>query len=222
MLIWVLPSNLWPKSRYISKSSNRNFIHTVAPKTPSQYKTGRFSTAIIFVIFVQCLFGLIMSIFFVSILPLIYLKSTRLIPQLQYSAGPWCFDLPGQYYGHANVTVGGLSCLRWDSFPQNKQWSSFPDRDIHAAENYCRNPDGDIWPWCFTGDPDVPFDFCSIEDLACHLDEKLWDEIKIDAVASSTGSEWISESNTLPYVASSSPQLIFQITLVVAPTALFL
>ena len=105
-----------------------------------------------------------------------------------YSVGPWCFDYPRVYMGRVNVTVGGLPCLHWDSLPPytfkhlpHQPWG-FAGEDIHATENYCRNPDGDIWPWCFTGDPDVPFDFCSIEDLACHPDEKLWNEVTTDAI----------------------------------------
>ena len=99
--------------------------------------------------------------------------------------GPWCFDFPrGKFYkGRVNVTVGGLPCRRWDNVPLKTLKSArcrfwgFPDRNIHVAENYCRNPDGDIWPWCFTEDPNVPFDFCSVEDLVCNPDEELWDEI---------------------------------------------
>ena len=132
-----------------------------------------------------------------------------------YSVGPWCFDFPRVYMGRVNVTVGGLPCLRWDSLPPytfkhlpHQSWG-FAGGNIHAAENYCRNPDGDIWPWCFTGDPDVPFDFCSIEDLVCHPDEKLWDEIPIDAIESHTAAEWISKSSS--DAASSSPHWIFPI-----------
>ena len=101
---------------------------------------------------------------------------------LLLSAGPWCFDYPRMYTGHVNVTVGGLPCRRWDSLPPltfkhlpYQSWG-FPE-DIKDAANYCRNPDGDIWPWCFTEDPDVPYDFCSVEDLACHPDDELWEEI---------------------------------------------
>ena len=155
-------------------------------------------------------------------------KITWPISIFHYLVGPWCFDYPHVYTGRANVTVGGLPCLRWDSLPPNtfkhlseQPWGiGFRDEDIGGFENYCRNPDGDVWPWCFTGDPDVPFDFCSIEDLACHPDEKLWGEIKIDPVESSTAAERISKSSS--DAASSSPQWIFQIIPVLAFYASYL
>ena len=114
---------------------------------------------------------------------------------LDFSVGPWCFDYPRYYTGQANVTVGGLPCRRWDSLPLDLSlqlyfhfsWS--PNEDIEKIHNYCRNPDGDIWPWCFTEDLDVPYDFCSVEDLVCHPDEKLWKDIVVIDVESSTVTE---------------------------------
>lgn len=32
-------------------------------------------------------------------------------------------------------------------------------RDLR--ENYCRNPDGRPFPWCFTTDPNVPIAYCT-------------------------------------------------------------
>ena len=36
----------------------------------------------------------------------------------------------------------------------------FPDGSEAIASNYCRDPDGKGAPWCFTTDPDVPWQFC--------------------------------------------------------------
>ena len=131
----------------------------------------------------------------------VYIQITRI--QLIYiSVGPWCFDYPRTYTGHVNVTVTGLPCRRWDNLPttfahlHGKLWE-FPDTDVHAAENYCRNPDGDIWPWCFTGDQITPFDFCSVEDLVCHPDES----ISREAAEVSTTSQ---RHTTTEYASSSS------------------
>ncbi|XP_056878848.1 hepatocyte growth factor a isoform X1 [Takifugu flavidus] len=72
-----------------------------------------------------------------------------------------CFQGKGtDYRGTMNVTPEGVTCQRWDSqFPHNH--SFLPNsykcnwcvcfRDLR--ENYCRNPDGAEYPWCFTTDP---------------------------------------------------------------------
>lgn len=38
--------------------------------------------------------------------------------------------------------------------------SSLPEK--YLEENYCRNPDGEPKPWCFTTSPSKRWDFCSI------------------------------------------------------------
>ena len=141
------------------------------------------------------------------------------------SAGPWCFDYPRtQYSGRVNVTVGGVPCRRWDGLPDHfiemygERWD-FPDINIHVAENYCRNPDRDIWPWCFTKDPDIPFDFCSVEDLVCHPD----DDIFTDTVEINTSPHWITESHTLSSKNESpSSWVIFRTPLTIVWCGLYL
>ncbi|XP_035003919.1 hepatocyte growth factor a isoform X1 [Hippoglossus stenolepis] len=64
------------------------------------------------------------------------------------------------YRGTTSVTPEGVTCQRWDSqFPHNHSFlpQNFKcnlcvcHRDLR--ENYCRNPDGADYPWCFTTDP---------------------------------------------------------------------
>ncbi|TKS90811.1 Hepatocyte growth factor Hepatopoietin-A [Collichthys lucidus] len=58
------------------------------------------------------------------------------------------------YRGTMNVTPEGVTCQRWDSqFPHNHSFlpQNFKCKDLR--ENYCRNPDGADYPWCFTTDP---------------------------------------------------------------------
>lgn len=38
---------------------------------------------------------------------------------------------------------------------------SYPDKGLD--DNYCRNPDGRHRPWCFTTDPDTPWEYCNIK-----------------------------------------------------------
>lgn len=39
-------------------------------------------------------------------------------------------------------------------------FASLPEK--YLEENYCRNPDGDPRPWCFTTSPSKRWEFCSI------------------------------------------------------------
>ena len=66
------------------------------------------------------------------------------------------FDERGQHYrGKQNVTKSGRTCQMWSvQTPHIHPWS--------GEGNYCRNPDGDHKPWCYTTDPDVRFEFCDI------------------------------------------------------------
>lgn len=35
-------------------------------------------------------------------------------------------------------------------------------RDKDLKDNYCRNPDNRLRPWCFTMDPQTPWEYCNI------------------------------------------------------------
>lgn len=37
---------------------------------------------------------------------------------------------------------------------------SFPGKDLKM--NYCRNPDGELRPWCFTMSPTKRWEYCNI------------------------------------------------------------
>ncbi|XP_069370993.1 plasminogen [Paralichthys olivaceus] len=101
------------------------------------------------------------------------------------SGGPWCYTTdPNTRWEHCNVascteecihcsgenyrgkistTENGFTCQRWDSqAPHNHGYfpSALPEK--YLEENYCRNPDGDPQPWCFTTSPSKKWDFCSI------------------------------------------------------------
>ncbi|KAM7395988.1 hypothetical protein PAMA_007324 [Pampus argenteus] len=101
------------------------------------------------------------------------------------SKGPWCYttdpstrwehcDVPScteeciycsgeNYRGKISTTENGFTCQRWDSQePHNHGYipSALPEK--YLEENYCRNPDGDPRPWCFTTSSSKRWDFCSI------------------------------------------------------------
>ncbi|XP_056425418.1 coagulation factor XII isoform X1 [Hyla sarda] len=69
------------------------------------------------------------------------------------------------YRGTANVTVSGTTCLNWESDIIEHEVSRYSGK--HAERNglgphsYCRNPDGDTQPWCFTMKEErVSWDHC--------------------------------------------------------------
>lgn len=97
-----------------------------------------------------------------------------------------CYEGRGVgYRGTVDVTPTGLTCQRWDSqYPHNHTftpqaysckwvgvsrasallqliagWLLLFSRDLR--ENYCRNPDGQELPWCFTTDPRIRMMFCT-------------------------------------------------------------
>ncbi|KAM3603515.1 uncharacterized protein V6R79_023870 [Siganus canaliculatus] len=101
------------------------------------------------------------------------------------TGGPWCYTTdPNTRWEHCNVasctedcihcsgedyrgktstTENGFTCQRWDAQkPHNHGYnpSALPEKYLEG--NYCRNPDGDPRPWCFTTNPAKRWDFCSI------------------------------------------------------------
>uniref|UniRef100_A0A3B3U0D1 Kringle domain-containing protein n=1 Tax=Poecilia latipinna TaxID=48699 RepID=A0A3B3U0D1_9TELE len=101
------------------------------------------------------------------------------------SQGPWCYttdpdtvwehcDIPScaedcmqpgvdVYKGKTFITENGFICQRWDSLePHSHGYTPkvFPNKFLE--ENYCRNPNGDSRPWCYTTSPSKRWDYCSI------------------------------------------------------------
>uniref|UniRef100_A0A8D3D1H7 Hepatocyte growth factor n=1 Tax=Scophthalmus maximus TaxID=52904 RepID=A0A8D3D1H7_SCOMX len=74
-----------------------------------------------------------------------------------------CYQGRGEgYKGTVDMMPTGLTCQRWDSqYPHNHTFfpQAYPCKDLR--ENYCRNPDGQEFPWCFTMDPRVRTMFCT-------------------------------------------------------------
>ncbi|XP_032729144.1 hepatocyte growth factor isoform X3 [Lontra canadensis] len=101
--------------------------------------------------------------------------------------GPWCFtsnpevryevcDIPQcsevecmtcngeSYRGPMDHTESGKICQRWDhQTPHRHKFlpERYPDKGFD--DNYCRNPDGKPRPWCYTLDPDTPWEYCAIK-----------------------------------------------------------
>ena len=63
-----------------------------------------------------------------------------------------------EYVGTRNITASGRTCQTWSSdSPHDHGYNNLP-------ENYCRNPDGEPSPWCYTTDPAKRWEVCEIPD----------------------------------------------------------
>lgn len=63
-----------------------------------------------------------------------------------------------EYAGKRNITTSGRTCQTWSSdSPHSHSFNNLP-------ENYCRNPDREPSPWCYTTDPNKRWELCSIPD----------------------------------------------------------
>uniref|UniRef100_UPI00358E2CAD plasminogen-like n=1 Tax=Myxine glutinosa TaxID=7769 RepID=UPI00358E2CAD len=76
-----------------------------------------------------------------------------------------CYNCIGEdYLGTMSVTKSGLTCQRWDSQnPHSHPYipSRYPNEDLR--DNFCRNPDKDEQPWCYTTDSSKRYEFCALQ-----------------------------------------------------------
>ncbi|CAM2111572.1 unnamed protein product [Caretta caretta] len=75
-----------------------------------------------------------------------------------------CMHCSGEnYHGKISQTESGMECQHWDSQKPHSHGyipSNFPEKNLRM--NYCRNPDGEPRPWCFTTNPTKRWEFCNI------------------------------------------------------------
>ncbi|XP_067684957.1 plasminogen-like [Haliotis asinina] len=77
-----------------------------------------------------------------------------------------CYTHSTLYLGTLNITNTGRTCQRWDTdTPHNKNFyprgMSAWDPALVNESNYCRMP-GHAIPWCYTTDPNVRWEECSV------------------------------------------------------------
>ncbi|CAG5927518.1 unnamed protein product [Menidia menidia] len=75
-----------------------------------------------------------------------------------------CMTCNGEdYQGKVDHTESGKECQRWDSVrPHKHHFQPKKYREKHLKDNYCRNPDNRLRPWCYTMDPKTPWEYCNI------------------------------------------------------------
>jgi len=74
-----------------------------------------------------------------------------------------------EYNGAISQTVNGRTCQNWkEQAPhKHKVFTNLPDGSEDAAKNFCRNPDNEPeGPWCYTTDPKVRWEYCSVRRCA--------------------------------------------------------
>ncbi|XP_028996569.2 plasminogen-like [Betta splendens] len=75
-----------------------------------------------------------------------------------------CTTGRGQAYrGTIAVTESGRTCQSWSSqtpHQHNRTPENYPCNDLD--NNYCRNPDNEKRPWCYTTDPDSRWEYCNV------------------------------------------------------------
>jgi len=77
-----------------------------------------------------------------------------------------CFNRAdgADYRGRVATTKSGLQCQAWsDQEPHahDRTHARFPRSGL-GGHNYCRNPDGEDMPWCYTVDPETRWEYCDV------------------------------------------------------------
>jgi len=81
-----------------------------------------------------------------------------------------------EYKGFANTTESGRACQAWAAKSPQKPYGPIAKK-LSGESNYCRNPDGEPGPWCYTTDPDKRWELCSPE-LRCGAQGCLKENVK--------------------------------------------
>ncbi|XP_047430667.1 hepatocyte growth factor a isoform X2 [Mugil cephalus] len=110
-----------------------------------------------------------------------------------------CMTCNGEdYRGKMDHTESGKECQRWDSARPHKhhfQPKKYRDKDL--KDNYCRNPDNRLRPWCYTMDPKTPWEYCNI--TVCDSDPSEDTDVNVTtSCVQGTGTDYQGTMNVTP------------------------
>ncbi|KAL4228601.1 hypothetical protein ACF0H5_011651 [Mactra antiquata] len=77
-----------------------------------------------------------------------------------------CYNTTSQSYdGRQSTTNSGVVCQRWDSqTPHDHPFVfGFPEPFVSDAQNFCRDPDDEGIPWCFTVNQTIKWEPCPVK-----------------------------------------------------------
>ena len=90
-----------------------------------------------------------------------------------------CYDGDGNTYrGPTAETITGRTCQKWtEQAPHghSRTPTNYPDFGL-ADHNYCRNPDGEPAPWCYTTDPAKRWEYCPIPSCSKKMTAMVYSE----------------------------------------------
>ncbi|XP_055362620.1 apolipoprotein(a)-like [Betta splendens] len=67
------------------------------------------------------------------------------------------------YRGTLSKTLSGKTCQKWsDQAPHSPNYTPQKNPRGGLVGNFCRNPNGNWWPWCYTTDPNTRWEFCNV------------------------------------------------------------
>ncbi len=77
-----------------------------------------------------------------------------------------CYTYPrgDDYRGYVSMTKSGRTCQNWlEQAPHEHgfQPENYPFTGL-GDHNFCRNPDGEPSPWCYTTDPNKRWELCNV------------------------------------------------------------
>ncbi|CAH1243308.1 LPA [Branchiostoma lanceolatum] len=80
------------------------------------------------------------------------------------SLGSECYeDMGGTYRGTASTTLSGKTCQAWSSqTPNQHSFNPATYPNLGLDNNYCRNPDLKVRPWCHSSDPKKKWEYCML------------------------------------------------------------
>ncbi|KAG6938174.1 macrophage stimulating 1, partial [Chelydra serpentina] len=80
------------------------------------------------------------------------------------------------YRGLVDHTESGQECQRWDQQHPHKHPyhpHKYPEKDLD--DNYCRNPDSSVGPWCYTMNPAREREYCHLHKCTTEAEKRLSD-----------------------------------------------